>query len=496
MYNISKANEAYIRVQSDDSGALMELSEFFTFYAEGYKFIPAFRNKTWDGKIRLYNLRNYTLPFGLLGECIKFAKDRGYGYKLHEDLSSDRPSVNEVEEYISSLNISARGKTINPYDYQIQAVTTACVAGRCLVLSPTGSGKSLIIYLMMRWFLEYNDEKVLIVVPTTSLVEQLYLDFQDYSSNDNIFDAKSMAHIVYSGKEKDVPEARITITTWQSAITCPQSWFEKYGMIVGDEAHLFKAKSLNKIMDMCYKAHMRIGTTGTLDASNVNKQVLIGNFGPVFKVTSTKELIKSKTLSDLKIQCIILEHDDALKKAVAKMDYASEIQTIVEHPGRNKFIINLALKQKGNSLIIFNFVEKHGKPLFKALKEAAPHREIYYVSGETDVQIREKIRSDVEGQDGAIIVASSATFSTGINIRNLHNIIFAAPTKSQIKVLQSIGRGLRLSDNGQGTVVYDICDDFSWKKKKNYTLRHGAERVDIYNKEGFNIKIFKIQMSL
>ncbi len=457
----------------------MELSEHFTFYVEGYKFMPTFRNKMWDGKCRLFNLRSHTLPYGLIGEVAKFAKERNYNIEYDDSLRTNLPTRAEVISYISSLKLQARGSDIAPHDYQIEAVIQSLTSGRTLVLSPTGSGKSLIIYMLLRWYIDHETQKALVVVPTTSLVEQLFNDFADYSSSDADFDSNTLVHRIYSGKEKDVPSARITITTWQSAITCTESWFKKYGMIIGDEAHQFKAKSLNTIMNTLTNASYRIGTTGTLDGSKCNERVLIGHFGPIFKVTTTKALMMNKTLADLSIHCIVL-------------DYASEIDVIISHAARNRFIVNLARGLKGNTLVIFNYVVKHGKPLYAALVEAEPSRKIYYVSGETDTDIRESVRGEVEKEQNAIIVASSATFSTGINIRNLHNIIFAAPTKSQIKILQSIGRGLRLSDNGQSTTVYDISDNFSWKKKKNFSLKHGAERVAIYDKEGFKYKIYTV----
>jgi superfamily II DNA or RNA helicase len=102
------------------------------------------------------------------------------------------------------------------------------------------------------------------------------------------------------------------------------------------------------------------------------------------------------------------------------------------------------------------------------------------------------VRSITETQNNAIIVASLGTFSTGINIRNLHNIIFASPSKSQIRVLQSIGRGLRKST--RNTKVYDIADDLHWKTNKNYTLNHAAERIKIYSKEKFDYELFEINI--
>jgi superfamily II DNA or RNA helicase len=500
---VKKVNESVLKISSDDHGILMEACEYFTFMAEGYKFMPAYRNKLWDGKVRLLDVRNHTLPYGLLLELIKFANSRKYTVSIDDDISQRVPTNKKhLADYLESLTLTDNNNNIiAPRDYQVSAFSHACSEGRSLVISPTGSGKSLIIYMMVRWFLEHHDEKILIVVPTTSLVEQLTKDFDDYSQQDDGFDANLDVHKIYSGKEKNEFKSRVVVTTWQSAITLPKSWFLQYGMVVGDEAHLFKAKSLNSIMSNLVNAQYRIGTTGTIDGSVCNELVLIGNFGPIHRVITTKELMDSNTLASLKIKCLVLNHDDELKKLVSKMDYQKEIEAIISHSGRNLFISKLACDQKGNTLVLFNLVAKHGKPLFKQIQSLInsseeQNRKAFYVSGEVNAMDRENIRGIVETEKNAIIVASSATFSTGINIKNLHTIIFAAPTKSQIRVLQSIGRGLRKSDNGKGTTVYDISDNFSWKKKKNYTMQHAIDRIKIYDKESFEYKIYEIPMPL
>ena len=397
-FDISHVDETLIHIKSDDSGALMDLSEYYTFFVTGYKFMPAYRNKMWDGKIRLLNMRNNTLPYGLLPKTLNFAKDVGYGINLCSTIKNKEAiDKDELNKFATSQKLRAGGKEIELRDYQYDAFIHGISESRALIISPTGSGKSLIIYLYVKWYIENHDDNVLIIVPTTSLVEQMSKDFADYSSHDDSFDADTEIHKIYSGKEKENFDARIVISTWQSAINLRPEWFQQYGMIIGDEAHLFKAKSLNKIMGMLVNASYRIGTTGTLDGSLCNELVLIGNFGPTFNVTSTKKLIDDKTLADLEIKCIVCNHDDTLKKAVVKMDYQSEIATIVEHPNRNKFITKLALDQKGNTLVLFNLVKKHGKPLFKMIQDGSDDSDnIFYVSGEIKADDRENIRSIVD----------------------------------------------------------------------------------------------------
>jgi superfamily II DNA or RNA helicase len=495
--NVHKKDETLIQLTSQDEGALMEVSEFFTFMAEGYKFSPAYKNKMWDGKIRLFNRRNNSLPYGLLAHLAEFCKTRGYGMNVDKDISNVKgPTIESLKDFIEGIPLSNGGKTISPRDYQFDGFQQAVRERRSLLISPTGSGKSLIIYLTLRWYLEnYDDgEKVLIIVPTTALVAQLKKDFIDYSEFDDDYDAVSDVHEIYSGKEKHNFDSRVVITTWQSAVNLDKGWFRRFGMVIGDEAHTFKAKSLNAIMANLTNASYRIGTTGTIDNLQVNKLVLIGNFGPVYRVTSTRELMDSDTLAQLKIQCVVLKYPDEIRKVVCKAEYKQEIDFIVAHANRNRFITNLAVDQKGNTLVLFNYVEKHGKPLHKLIsgKVTDPNRKVFYVSGSVDTDERERIRTITEKEKNAIIVASLGTFAVGINLKNLHNIIFASPTKSQIRVLQSIGRGLRKSDDGRPCTLFDISDDLSWKKKKNYTLTHAVERVKIYDAERFEYKIHEI----
>jgi len=488
---ISKNDEVDIIIQPSDSGIIMELSEFFTFYVPGYKFVPSYRNKMWDGKIRLYNTRNYTLPSGLLYHVEQFAESRGY--KI-ENRIAKRSGVLD-DGYFDNYNLRNSGTAIKPYDYQLRAVKHALTQKHSLLISPTGSGKSLMIYLALRYFLDTSDKNALIVVPTTSLVEQMWKDFADYSSHDDTFNPDDV-HRIYAGKEKESFKQRIVITTWQSVFKMPRSWFEDYEMVVGDEAHLFKAKSLTTIMGHLRNAWLRIGTTGTLDGTKVHKLVLEGAFGPVYNVTQTKTLIDEGKLSDVSIDVLALTYPEVERKAFGKKTYQEEISYLTQHEERNKFIRNLALAQKGNTLVLFNLVETHGKPLYKSISDKAEDgRKIFYVSGEIKADDREAIREATEKENDAIIVASMGTFSTGINIKNLHNLVFAAPTKSQVRVLQSLGRSLRKAENGQPAKIYDICDDLSWKSRKNYTLLHGVERVKIYAKEKLKFKTYPVPIS-
>jgi superfamily II DNA or RNA helicase len=265
--------------------------------------------------------------------------------------------------------------------------------------------------------------------------------------------------------------------------------------VFGDEAHLFKSKSLTEIMSKLTDCKYRIGLTGTLDGAQTHKLVLEGLFGAVNKVTSTKKLMDKKQLSQLTVRCLILKHTPENCQMVAKGKYQDEIDYLVSSRSRQNFIRNLALKLEGNTLVLFQLVEKHGKNLHQIIKDkAADGRKVFYIFGGVEADERETIRGIVEKEKDAIIVASYGTFSTGVNIKNLHNIIFASPSKSRVRNLQSIGRGLRLGENKVDATLYDIADDMTWKSKENFTLKHFQERINIYTEEEFDYEMHSIDL--
>ena len=483
-----KQNEAFIRFACEKSVA-QELADYFTFFVPGYQFMPAYKNRTWDGRIRLADLRTYTIYHGLVPYIEKFCEERGYKLEVDAAVNNTESfSALEANEFLEQLHLDKTIITEGVREYQYKAFITAVRRKRMLLLSPTGSGKSLIQYLILR-YLQYKDyTKGLLIVPTTSLVEQMYSDFKSYG-----YDADTYCHRQYSGKEKHTDKF-LTITTWQSIYKNPPEYFEQFDFVLGDEAHQFKAKSLTTIMTGLKNASYRIGCTGTVDGTQTHKLVLEGLFGPVYQSTTTAKLIENKQLADFRIKCLVLKYSEEVCKLSRGWDYQSEIDYIVRSTARNEFIRNLALSLEGNSLILFNLVEKHGKHLHKMIEEKATNRHVFFVYGGTDVDVREQVRAITEKENNAIIVASYGTFSTGINIRNLHNVIFASPSKSRVRNLQSIGRGLRIGDNKSEAVLYDIADDFRIGKHVNYTLIHLQDRVRIYDEEKFKYKFYNIEV--
>ena len=477
---VSKKDEVYVKIACEASVA-QELCDFFTFTVPGHTFMPAYRMKIWDGKIRLFNIHNRLLYGGLLEYVFIFAEKRNYEVKPDGNWWKPR-KIEKNEEFLNNLKLP-----FEPRDYQLDGFHHALSYKKTLLVSPTASGKSLIIYLIVRAL----NVKTLIIVPTTSLVSQLYSDFQEYG-----WDSIKYCHQVYAGQDK-VSDKLVVISTWQSIYKLNKKTFEPYRLVIGDEAHGFKSKSLTTLMTKCVNAEYRIGTTGTLDGTQTHKLVLEGLFGKVYKVTTTKKLMDRKELSSLNVEVILLKYPDVVCEQFKQIKYADEIEFLVGHEKRNKYIRNLVLSLKGNTLLLFRLVKKHGRILYDMIEEKTDEsRKTFFVFGGTETEVREQIRAIAETERDAIIVASYGVFSTGINIRNLHNIVFASPSKSRIRNLQSIGRGLRLSDTTDKTTLYDIADDLRWKNRKNYAYRHHEDRLKIYDEEKFPYKIHKILLKV
>ena len=480
---ISKKNEVYLYIKAEPH-IYYELADQFTFEVPNAKFSPQYKNKYWDGKIRLFNTQTGEIYIGLLDRIIRFCEDHEYTYEFADNKFYGLPfEINEniskegVKDYMTAISKHA------PRDYQVEGVYDALRHNRKLLISPTASGKSLMIYSVVRYYVE-KQQNILVVVPTTSLVEQMYKDFADYG-----WDVGSYCHKIYAGKERET-DSQVIITTWQSIYKLPKQYFSRFNVVVGDEAHQFKSKSLISIMTKLCDAKYRFGFTGTLDGSQTHKWVLEGLFGPSYKIINTDELMKKGHLAKLDIKILLLKHPPNRFEV-----FEDEVQYIINHTKRNNFIKNLTLDLKGNTLVLFSRVETHGQPLYDLINTSkVDDRHVFFIHGGVETDERERVREITEKESNAIIVASYGTFSTGINIRNLHNVVFASPSKSRIRNLQSIGRVLRKGENKVKATLYDIADDISYKSRKNYTLNHLIERIKIYNEENFNYDIVNIPL--
>lgn len=481
---VKKKNEVFLQIQAEPY-IHQELSDYFTFEVPEVKFLkrnPKFRY--WDGTIRLYSPGTGEIYVGLYQQFLIWAKERGYSIEsVKNDWYGEASDTNPMVSPEGVKTFMDKISTIKARDYQYYTVYLALKYNRGLYLSPTGSGKSLMIYSLVRYY-HATDKKILIIVPTTSLVEQMVKDFTDYGWN-----ADEYIHKIYSGQEKN-SDKPIIISTWQSIYKFPKRYFDDIDCVIGDEAHLFKSKSLTGIMKKLHNAKYRFGFTGTLDGTKTHKWVLEGLFGHCEKVTKTDDLIKKGYLSNLRIKILLCKHEYQFFE-----DYHQEMDYLVTNKKRNNLIKNLVSDIEGNTLVLFNYVEKHGEPLYELINSTVgDNRKVFFVHGCIDTEDREAVRSIAEKEDNAIIIASYGTFSTGINIKRLHNIIFASPSKSRIRNLQSIGRVLRKGEGKEIATLYDIADDISSKTRQNYTLRHLQERIKIYQEENFKYETIKVNL--
>lgn len=473
--SIKKKNEVDLIVEADQH-ILYELQDYFCFDVEGASFSPAYRRKQWDGKIRIFSINTKTLPAGLVYRLCKWADKYNYSWEFENNNFYGLPyEVNDSIFYEGVEIFMNKISTIPPRDYQIQAVYQALKEYRKTIVSPTGSGKSLILYGIAR-YVKSIQNRTLIIVPTKGLVEQMYKDFGDYgwNSDENI-------DKIYEGYSVNTDKP-VVVSTWQSIYGLDKKWFRQFHCVIGDECHQYKAKCLQGIMKKCLDTKMKIATTGTLDSKEMNKLILEGLFGPVYKTTTSSDLMEKGLLAKLKVRILQLKHSPQVFNT-----YNDEIVYLTECQKRNEFIVNLAKSLEGNVLVLFTRVDGHGIPLADMMNST--NKPVHLIHGKIDVDIREEIRGIVESGINQILLGSYGTMSTGINIKNIHHVIFASPSKSQIRVLQSIGRGLRQKMNNQ-CMLWDIADDTRKPHgQNNFTLNHLTERIKIYANEQFDYAI-------
>jgi superfamily II DNA or RNA helicase len=489
---VEKINEVFMKLKASPS-VLQELSEFFSFQPNGYQFSPKFKARVWDGYIRLVTPFKPYIYIGLLNLLKQFCEIREYQLVIDKELFG-RDDVPDDYGYQIAKDIKSK---LELRDYQNDYVVNALRNNRALSLSPTSSGKSFMQYLLVQHYYRSFQYRTLIIVPTISLVHQMSGDFIDYGCDPN------MLYKIQGGVDKSTDKT-IVISTWQSLKNMTPEWFNQFGVVIGDEAHLFTGKSLVDIMEKCTDVRYRFGFTGTISKdSKTHQLVLQGLFGEVKRYVTTKDLIDSGTVANFKIKAIVLGYDPEIRKQfrtqVMKLEkkkrYVAEREFIINNRKRNLFIRNLVWSLEGqNNLILFELVEKHGKILEPLLRREG--RELHFIHGKVDGDVREEIRKIVENDPVKRhdILASSGTFSTGVNLKKLDNLILVNAGKSEVRNLQSIGRTLRKGNDADNATLYDLTDDLSIGTYRNYTLEHFRSRIEVYSSEQFPLKIININL--
>lgn len=491
MIKIEKLNEVFAKLEFDDPGMEMTIDDEFAYYKPNFYFSSAYKAKLWDGKLHAYNKKNQTIYLNHIDHLIKICKKYNEKYEFN---NFEYPlKINPIpEQEISNFLENDINIPYDPFEHQKNLLLGALMSKRMIALSPTASGKSYALYLYIKYLIDVYGikQKILLLVPQISLVYQMENDFKNYETKEN---KKLDIHLILGGKEKN-SNSQIYISTWQSIYKLEQNYFEQFKVLIVDEVHRATAQSLVKIAEKCINADYRLGVTGTLENSVVHSFVLEGIIGKIFKITNTFELIQKKILSELMIYNIILKYSK--KDSHLFNSYSDEYNWIMDNVKRNLYIVKILTKNFDKNILILFTRIKHGKFLEEKIREEINgKKEIFYIDGETSVDQREEIRKKMENGKNHILIASTGCYSTGINIKNLHYIALTSGGKSKIKILQSIGRGLRVHKKKTMLKVIDFIDDMKiGKGKKNYMLKHFDKRLKIYKDEKFEFKNKKIFM--
>lgn len=492
MYDVTiKAfNESFIHVTGDPS-VRYDLHDKFSFHVAGSEFSPKVKYGAWDGKIRLYNIQQQILPKGLLYELLKYCKDEQYTVSFDKSLLPQPVEKQDFDDWLNTKTILAKGNPIKPHWYQYDAVLHGLTKERGLLKLPTSAGKSLIIALLTRYEYEAGG-RILILVPTDVLRHQMKDDLIDYG----LFEESDIYAMDPKNKKESQGFRRVVITTWQTAIKRDAEWMQQFTMLLNDEVHLATGKSLQTINEKMITAKYKIGLTGTLKDTKCHIMQLISLFGPVFSPISTRQMIDEGAASAVGVTGMILKYTDAECKKVKPMTYPEEIDFIVNHERRNDFLVKLATNFKDeNTILLFHRIE-HGKILYKKTVEAlaGTGRKVYLIFGGTAKDHRNEAKKNLESETGSVVIASYGCFSTGVSINNLHNAIFAHPTKSKVISLQSLGRLLRKHATKAKARMFDIVDDICWLKAMNYAYEHGKERLKFYTEEEHELSVKRINI--
>ena len=490
---IEKVNSSCVHLVCED-GLSHRIYNVFSAYAPGYRFNPRFKMHVWDGKVRCYNPMSQILPIGLLNNLLIWCDQHNIQYSLQgfKDGLTDKIDKEDLEKQMNSYITTG----FQARDYQVNAVHAALTNRRGVLLSCTGSGKSLMIYTFLRYLLDNKDvHRAILIVPSVSLVEQMYSDFQDYGWDD----LEDHVEMLYSGK-KPTFKKEILISTWQSLEKEDQEFFEVYDACVVDECHQAKCSVVTRLLKLMHNAEYKIGTSGTLP-TEISEQLQINSvIGNVLFELKSCELIARGYLTKLNIAAIFLKYPEAFIAENKERTYPEEVKMVEEYPNRNK-VLNFIIDHTSpmnNMLILVNH-RNHLRDVETYLHENYPDKKISIITGDVKAKVREEIRTGIEDEDGTILLATYQTMSTGVNIPKLHAIMLFSNSKSRIKVLQSIGRGLRKHNSKNKVIIYDIVDDLSYKKRtgriaKNYCMQHFDERSNYYIEQEFPVITTKLEI--
>lgn len=402
----------------------------------------------------------------------------------------DNEFLEEIDEkdYLEQIQDNMKNAPFQIRDYQDKAVRAALKYHKGILLSCTSSGKSLMIYNIIRCLRKQEMKHILLIVPNIMLVDQMYDDFKDYGYDNLDDDVERLG-----GGHEATFDKPVLISTWQSLQNKDSEFFEKYNAVFVDEVHGVKANVMSKLMKWCCNAYYKIGTTGTLPNDKCDLLQIREVVGDVIFELKSKELIDKGVLTKIKIANIIAKYPSDFVLKNKGRSYPEEVKMVEEYQDRNK-VLEYILEhtdKKHNVLVLMNHL-KHVQLIREWLNEKYPDKKVSVITGAVSGEERSDIRKGIEEEDGTILLATYATMSTGVNMPKLHDVILYANSKSKIKVLQSIGRGLRKHATKNQIILYDIIDDLSYKTRtgrvvENYLIKHWKERMSYYKEQEFPV---------
>jgi superfamily II DNA or RNA helicase len=487
---IVKINNVYGKIITESADLMEALYKKFGVPAHNFWFDKRYKAGVWDGKIRFIK-KDGTFSNGLLADIIEYLKKQSeFVLDIDPLFKSDFPDKEELKEDFIRVTSELQCPYAPRY-YQLRGAVKSVYLKRCINEHCTGSGKSLTIALTINYLMnKFPDYKFLILVPRLDLVEQLTEDIISYG-----IDKKHLGK--FTGKQKDV-DNKIIVSTWQSIYT-ETAFLRSFKVFICDECHGLNGKEVRSVGENTINADYRIGFTGTLpeDFKKAERMLIYSVLGPVSDIVLTDQLIKEKSISDIIIHVPFLNYPKELATEVRKNEkqleareaYRYEQKFIFEYEKRNDLIVNIAKKMisnNENTLILVNKLN-HADILIEKLEKSGIKP--YVVTGEIkDMAERNKVRHDIENETGKVIVATDGVYSTGISIKRLHAIIFAAAGKSKIRTLQSVGRGLRMHETKDRLKLFDVADNLP------YSSDHFQSRMEYYAKNNFNVKIKEVEI--
>ena len=506
---LCKYDNSFGYILTDSEEIVLHLWDALSFWADKYKFMPSYINGSFDGKIRLIDLDTRKYPLGITNVIYDFCKMHKIECRIEKsvlDSFNELVDKSDVEHFIHNTPMYSKGEVIEPREDQIAAVWRAIKMKRCVNICPTSFGKSLSITLECLWHIN-KVRRCIIIVPTKDLVIQFYNDITDYATRKDGTKESwyPKMHTLYAGQSREIDDdTDIVISTWQTLARMDEGFLNLFDVIIIDETHKSAATVLRKLMESAVNVEYRTGWTGTLANQYVNELIIKGEFGPAKEITTTKTLMDSGIVAKLKIFVARLKYSDTIAKNLIKCDIATQYKFMEEYTPRTNMITDIASVQQKTGLMLYRHIS-HGKEIFEMLRLKCPDKNLYFIHGghyqmnnkkyKNMEELKKYIENDVDG----IIIANYPVVGTGISIKNLHWMIFAAPVKSFISTIQGIGRILRISETKKKAILIDIVDDFCYRTKssieENYAVRHFHDRFSIYNENKFeyNMKMWHVQ---